>query len=133
MTQTALRLHFRPVLVLLTLFLGVSVAMLAALAVLTATGSPQDIAIWIRCSFVLASSVLLLLFAVSAARGSRAAWIRLRIVAPIVVVAVIVIVAIPGFLPDWVRLEQALCGALVLPVAILANLPRARALYARKA
>ena len=64
------------------------------------------------------------------ARGSRSAWRRLRIIAPIVVVAVIVIVSIPGFLPDWVRLEQAVCGALVLPAAIILNLPRTRSLFA---
>lgn len=125
----ARRAYFRPALLLLTAFLLVSVAMLAALAVLTAGGSSQEVAIWVRCSFVLASSILLLLFALGASRGSRSSWVRLRIVAPIVVVAVVVIVAIPGFLPDWVRVEQALCGVLVLPVAILANLPRARALY----
>ena len=37
--------------------------------------------------------------------------------------------SIPGFLPDWVRLEQAVCGALLLPVAIIVTLPRTRALF----
>ena len=82
---------------------------------------------------LLAAFAAVLLLGVFAARGSRASWVRLRIIAPIVVLAVVVIVAIPGFLPDWVRVEQAVCGALVLPVAILANLPRAGAAFRRDA
>jgi hypothetical protein len=128
----ARRATFRPMLVLLAGFLAVSTAMEAVLVVQSATGTIVDSAIWIRCSLVLASSVVLLAIAAAAARGSRGAWRRLRIISPIVVVAVIVIVSIPGFLPDWVRLEQAVCGALVLPVAILVNLPRMGALFPRK-
>lgn len=130
---TARRAAFRPVLLLLWSFVALSAAMVAFLAVLTAVGVDVDIAIWVRCSIVLASAVLLLVFGIGAARGSRNALLRLRIVAPIVVAAVVVIVSIPGFLPDWVRVEQAVCGALVLPVAIIANLPRTRALVPAKA
>jgi hypothetical protein len=127
--QTDLRARFRPVLVLLGAFLVISCAMEAVLAVRSATGTGVESAIWVRCSLVLASSVVLLLIGVRAARGSRAAWIRLRIITVVVVVAVVVIVSIPGFLPDWVRIEQGVCGALVLPAAIILNLPRTAALY----
>lgn len=131
--DAARRAAFRPILVLLTAFLLVSLAMEAVLIVQNATGASVAIAIWIRCSLVLASSVVLVLIAVSAARGSRASLTRLRIISPVVVIAVVVIVSIPGFLPDWVRIEQAVCGALVLPVAILANLPRIRAHFPKDA
>ena len=130
---TARRAAFRPVLVLLWSFVALSAAMVAFLAVLTTVGVGVDIAIWIRCSIVLGSAIVLLLFGIGAARGSRNALLRLRIVAPVVVAAVVVIVSIPGFLPDWVRIEQAVCGLLVLPVAIIANLPRTRALVPAKA
>ncbi|WP_029947185.1 hypothetical protein [Leifsonia aquatica] len=123
----ARRAAFRPILVLLTAFLVISVAMEAALIVQSMNGGDVATAVWIRCSLVAGSAAVLLLIALFAARGSRSSWLRLRIIAPIVVLAVIVIVAIPGLLPDWVRLEQAVCGALVLPVAILALLPRMRA------
>ncbi|MBS1698297.1 MAG: hypothetical protein JST25_07835 [Actinobacteria bacterium] len=129
----ARRRAFRPVLILSWAFVAVSAAMIAFLAADTATGAGFETAIWIRCSLVLASAIVVLAMAVSAARGSRGAWVRLRIVSPIVVAAVVVIVSIPGFLPDWVRLEQSLCGLLLLPVAILVNLPRMRVLYAPKA
>ncbi|KJL24583.1 hypothetical protein [Microbacterium azadirachtae] len=127
------RAAFRPVLLLSWAFVAVSAAMIAFLGVASATGIGFETAIWIRCSLVLASAVVVLAIAASAARGSRGAWVRLRIISPIIVAAVVVIVSIPGFLPDWVRLEQALCGLLLLPVAILVNLPRMRALFAPKA
>jgi hypothetical protein len=131
--DTARRATLRPVLILLGCFVTLSAALLGFLAVLAAVGIGADIASWVRGSFVLASSVLLLVFGVSASRGSRSALLRLRIIAPIVLVAIVVIVSIPGLLPDLVRLEQAVCGALVLPVAIIANLPRTRALFPAKA
>jgi hypothetical protein len=132
-SDTSRRSAFRPIIVLATLFLGVSAAMIVFLAGLVATRTNVDVAVWIRCSLVLGSAVLLLVFATRAANGSRSSWIRLRIVSPIVVVAVIVIVAIPGLLPGWVRVEQAVCGLLVLPIAILANIPRLGRLFPRRA
>ncbi len=127
----ARRTAFRPVLILLAGFLVVSAVMEAVLIVLTTTRGAIDSAVWTRCSLVLGSSIILLLFAVRAARGARRSWLRVRIISPIVVTAVVVVVAIPGFLPDWVRLEQGVCGALVLGVVILVNRPRARALFPR--
>lgn len=131
--EASRRAAFRPVLLLSGAFVAVSAAMIAFLGVASATGAGFESAIWIRCSLVLASAAVLLAIAVSAARGSRNAWIRLRIISPIILLAVIVIVSIPGFLPDWVRVEQAVCGLLLLPVAILVNLPRMGALFPRKA
>lgn len=123
----------RPVLVLLATFAAVSLAMIAVLIVQSATGADVATAIWVRCSLVLASAVVMLLIARSAARGSRGAFVRIRIISAVVVAAVIVIVAIPGFLPGWVRIEQALCGLLVLPAAILLNRPSLRRLYPKGA
>ena len=123
---------FRPVTALIAAFLIVSLMMELFLATVTALGFGIDIAVWIRCSIVLGSSLLLLVFTRSAAKGSRSAWIRLRIVSPIIVAAVVVIVSIPGFLPDWVRVEQAVCGLLVLPAAIMVNLPRVVAHFRKK-
>jgi hypothetical protein len=127
------RARFRPFLVLLAGFVVVSLAMEAVLIVQSVVEIPVDGAIWTRCSLVLASSIVLWLLTFGAARGSRSAWIRVRIISVVVVVAVIVIVSIPGFLPDWVRIEQGVCGGLVLPVAILVNLPRTRRLFPRTA
>ncbi len=125
--------RFRLCLVLLAAFLLVSLGTEAVLIVRSTTGTPVDGAVWGRCSVVLASSVALLLLTVATARGSRTAWVRLRIISVVVVLAVVVIVSIPGFLPGWVRIEQGVCGGLVLPVAILVNLRSTRALLPRRA
>lgn len=129
----ARRSAFRPVLVLIAAFGLVSAAMLGVLIAESATGTAIDSAVWVRCSLVFASSLVLYLITVRASRGSRSAWLRVRIISVVVFVAVVVIVSIPGFLPDWVRLEQAVCGALVLPAAILVNLPRMRAHFPKRA
>lgn len=129
----ARRSAFRPILALLAGFGVVSLAMVAVLIILSVLGTSIDSAVWVRCSLVLGSAVVLYAIAVSASRGSRPAWLRLRIISVVVVVAVVVIVSIPGFLPGWVRIEQALCGVLVLPAAVLMNLPRMRAHFPRRA
>jgi hypothetical protein len=129
----ARRSAFRPVFALTTAFLAVSAALIAFVIVLTAAGIPLDLAIWIRGGFVLASGVVLLLIARFASRGSRAAFVRLRIVSPIVVAALIVIVAIPGFLPAWMRVEQAVCAAILLPMVILIFLPPTSGLFPKNA
>ncbi|MBS1907759.1 MAG: hypothetical protein JST33_14610 [Actinobacteria bacterium] len=131
--EASRRAAFRPVVLLCGAFAVLSAAMIAFLIVDVATGTHLDAAIWIRCSLVLASAAVLLVFAIAAARGSRSAWIRVRVISPIILLAIIVIVSIPGFLPDWVRVEQAVCGLLLLPVAILVNLPRMGAHVPRKA
>lgn len=130
--SAARRAAFRPVLALLTGFLWVSAAMLAVLITLAATGASVEIAIWIRCWLVLGSAVVLLLIGRSAVRGSRDSLVRLWIIAPVVLAAIVVIVSLPGFLPGWVRIEQAICGAFVLPVVILILRPGVRALFPRR-
>ncbi|WP_342669929.1 hypothetical protein [Amycolatopsis jejuensis] len=77
--------------------------------------------VWVRATIVAVSACLTFAFAVSAARGSRRGLLRLRIVTAIMTVAIVVIVVIPGFLPSWVRIEQGVCGALLLAVVVLAS------------
>jgi hypothetical protein len=125
--------RFRPFLVLLAGFVVVSFGMELVLVTQSVLGTAVDGAVWSRCSAVLASSIVLLLLTMGAARGSRSAWIRIRVISVVVVLAVVVIVSIPGFLPPWVRIEQGVCGGLVLPVAILTNLRRTAALFPKRA
>ncbi|MHA7985109.1 hypothetical protein ACX9R5_04810 [Rathayibacter sp. CAU 1779] len=127
------RAALRPVRTLLVAYFAVSAAMIVFIGVLTAIGNGQDPAVWIRCSLVLGSAAVLLAFVARARRGSRAAFIRLRIITPVVLAAIVVIVSIPGFLPGWVRVEQALCGAILLPAVILLFLPRTSVLFHRAA
>jgi hypothetical protein len=130
---TSLTTAFRPVLALLACYLLVSAATEAVLVGQSVAGIRVDGAEWTRCSIVLASAIAALLLAIAASRGHRTAFLRVRIISVVVVIGLGVVAAIPGFLPPWVRIEQAVCGLLLLPVAILVNLPRTRALFPKPA
>jgi O-antigen/teichoic acid export membrane protein len=71
-------------------------------------------AVWVRTTIVAASSALMMSFVV------RRAYLRLRIVSTVMLVAIAVILAIPGDFPLWLKVEQAICGLLLLGVVILA-------------
>jgi lysylphosphatidylglycerol synthetase-like protein (DUF2156 family) len=111
----------RAIRVLISCYVGLS-ALTLVVAVLLG-GDPDLVpdSVWIRGVIVLASSVLLAVFAARAARGSRSAWRRVWLFAAIMTVAIVVIVAIPGVFPVWMKLEQVACGALLLTVFTLAR------------
>jgi len=46
-------------------------------------------------------------------------------------VAVVVIVALPGTFPVWLKIEQSACGALLLGVVLLVNGRQLRSEFAR--
>lgn len=114
-------------------FLVVSAVIVVAIIVLRNDPALVTDTVWIRCTLVLSSSVVMLIFMIGAVRGSRAAFNRARLISAIIFIAVCVIVAIPGFLPTWVWVEQVVCGLLLLPAVIALNLPNTRALLAEQA
>lgn len=87
-------------------------------------------AAWGRGIIVLASSLLTLSFTVRAGRGNARAYLRLRIASAIMLAAIVVIVALPGAFPVWLRLEQGVCGLLLLGVVLIVNSGRVRATFA---
>lgn len=123
----------RTALILFIGFLLVSVATLVAIVVMRDDPALVTETVWIRCSLVLSSSVVTLIFMIVAIRGSRASFNRTRLISAIILIAVCVIVAIPGFLPTWVWIEQVTCGMLLLPAVIALNLPSTRALFPKQA
>ncbi|WP_027345187.1 hypothetical protein [Hamadaea tsunoensis] len=116
----------RTVKVLALSYLGLSIATLVAIYLLRDHASLVNDAAWVRCTIVVLSALGTTLFAFQAARGSRKGYLRLRILSAVMVVAITVIVAIPGFLPAWIRIEQAACGVLLLAVVVIAFSPRVR-------
>lgn len=112
---------FRYVKFLVSGYLGVSVLTLVAAAVLRGDAAAVNDAVWVRASIVAASALLTFVFATRVARGSRAAYRRLRIISGVMVVAVVVIIALPGTFPLWMRIEQGVCGLLLLGVVGLVN------------
>src|SRR4051812_30549525 len=77
--------------------------------------------VWVRGVIVLLSSLLLNAFAARAARGSRGAWRRVWLFSAVMVVAIVVIIAIPGVFPAWMKVERGVCGALLIAVVALAR------------
>ena len=116
---------------LLVGYLAVSVLTLAAIVLLRNDASVVNPAVWIRGTIVAASSVLTLAFAAGAARGSRGAYRRLRIITAVMPVAIVVIIALPGTFPVWMKVEQAVCGVLLLGVVAIVNGRDMRANFAR--
>ncbi|MFK0290168.1 hypothetical protein ACIQU6_06745 [Streptomyces sp. NPDC090442] len=111
-------------------YLALSVLTLAALFVLRGDATVVNEAVWVRVGIVVASALLSFTFVVRAARGSRGAYRRLRIVSAVMVVAIAVIVAVPGPFPLWLKLEQGVCGLALLGVLVVANGSHLRALFA---
>lgn len=116
---------------LLVGYLAVSVLTLAAIVLLRNDASVVNPAVWIRGTIVAASSVLTLAFAAGAARGSRGAYRRLRIITAVMPVAIVVIIALPGTFPLWMKVEQAVCGVLLLGVVAIVNGRAMRTSFAR--
>ena len=112
---------------LVACYVALSLLALIVLAVLSAV-APHEAAIAarIRGSIVAGTGILMFVFATQAVRGSSRALVRWRIVVIVMVVAIAVVIAIPGLLPLWFVLEQVACGLLLLAVAVLI-LPRTAA------
>ncbi|HEX9335628.1 MAG TPA: hypothetical protein VF892_07070 [Pseudonocardiaceae bacterium] len=129
---TETRTAFRGIRLLAGGYLGISVLTLAAIVLLRNHTAIVNDAVWVRGTIVVASSVLTLLFTVRAARGSRRAFLRLRILTGVMVVAIAVIIALPGTFPLWMKIEQGVCGLLLLGVVVLVNGRRMRSSFAAR-
>ncbi|WP_328455792.1 MULTISPECIES: hypothetical protein [unclassified Amycolatopsis] len=123
---------FRRVLALIGTYLAVSVLTLGVIVLFRDNPTMVTDAVWVRATIVVGSALLTLSFARRAARGSTKAFLRLRIVSAVMLVAVAVIVALPGAFPVWLRIEQAVCGLLLLGVAVLVNGRELRSRFAAR-
>ncbi len=113
-------------------YLGISA--LAVVAIVLMRHHPAEVtsAVWTHGIVVAASAVLVFGLAVRAARGSRGAYRRLQISSVGIVVAIAVIIALPGSFPLWMKAEQGLAGLFMIGVAVLVNRSHLRSLFAAK-
>jgi hypothetical protein len=130
-TPRSLRDAFQPVKALVASYIGLALLGFGATMLLRDQPQLVNTAVWVRGSIVLATSALLYLIAVAAARGSRSAYVRLRVISVVVPLAIVVIVALPDPFPVWMKVQQGLCALAVAGVAILANRRAVRAHFAR--
>ena len=130
--QPAGREPFRVIRGLLLGYLGIGIAALVAVILLRNHPAEVNEPAWVRSIIVVATALILLSAATLASRGSRGAFLRLRIISIVTTVAIVVIVALPGTFPVWLKIEQSVCGVLMLGVALLANGRTARSRFAAR-
>jgi hypothetical protein len=120
----------RSVTVLLGAYLGISILTLVAIIVLRNDPAVVTTAVWIRSSIVVVSAAFLFVSALGARGGAPRAFLRVRLISAILLVAIVVIIALPGTFPLWLKLEQAVCGLILLAVVILVNRRHLRVFFA---
>jgi hypothetical protein len=110
----------------------VSLSVLTVVAIVLMRDHPDLVPpqVWIRGIIVAAAALLMALFVRQTTRGSRRSYLRLRLTSGIMLAAIIVIIALPGDFPLWMKIEQAVCGVLLLGVVALVNGRRLRSLFA---
>jgi hypothetical protein len=118
MTQTNL---FRPVKALLACYVGLAVLGLAAAVVLRDHPQLVNTAVWVRSTIVLATSIATYVFVERAARGDRAAFLRLRVASIVVPLVIVVVIVLPDPFPAWMKVQQGLCALALAAAAVLVN------------
>ncbi|AYG05352.1 hypothetical protein D7I44_09515 [Gryllotalpicola protaetiae] len=100
---------------------GVTNAVVVATVIGSAVlgGSPSAF-MWVRALILLAVAPLLLWFVRRAARGNREALGRIRIMATVLPIAIIVVDLIPGVCPAWYAALQGIGAIALVPVAVIA-------------
>ena len=126
------RMALRTVKLLVGCHLGISVLTLVAIILLRSHPTLVTPAVWTRATIVVATALAMTTFAAGTARGTSRAYLRLRIVSAVMVVAIAVIVTLPGTLPLWMKIEQGSCGLLLIGVVFLVNGKHMRSLFAAR-
>jgi hypothetical protein len=93
-------------------YLGVAVLTLGAIIVLRNDTAAVNDAVWVRATIVVASATLMFVLAL------RASYRRIRILSTVMVVAIAVIVALPGMFPLWMKIDQVVCGLLLVGLLV---------------
>lgn len=117
---------------LVAAYLALSVASLVAIALLRHDHAAVNSAVWTHGAIVALSALLTFFLTVRAARGSARAFLRLRIISVVMVVAIAVIIALPGSFPLWMKVEHGACGILLIAVAAIVNGRELRAVFATR-
>ena len=126
------RTMLRSVKLLVGCYLGISVLTLVAIVLLRNNTAIVTSAVWIRGTIVVASALLTTLFAVQMARGSSSGYLRLRLVSAIMLLAIATIIMLPGLFPLWMKLEQGVCGLLLLGIVVVVNSKHLRSTFATR-
>jgi hypothetical protein len=113
-------------------YLAVSALTLVAIVLLQGDPAIVNVAVWVRGCFAAASAAVLLALAIRAERGSARAYLRVRIISVVIVVAIAAIILLPGTFPLWMKIEQGVCEVLLIGVVVLINRGHVRSQFAAR-
>lgn len=113
-------------------YLAVSLAAVGALVLHRYDHLGGNASAWVHAVVIAATAVGSFSASVRAARGNRGAFIRLRVISVVVVVAVAVIVALPSSFPLWMKLSEAVGAMLMAAVAGIVNGRTLRSRFERR-
>lgn len=120
---------FRLIKVLAGLYIGVNIAALMVIILLSNNTQLVNDVVWTRGIILTLTSFILLRFIFLLVRGSRKAYLLIRISTSILFVSVVVLLTIPNLLPLWMKVEQAICGILLLGIILGINNKHLRSLF----
>ncbi|MEU5607918.1 hypothetical protein AB0H03_04040 [Streptomyces sparsogenes] len=128
-TRPDIRRAFDTVSKLVMVYGAFSVAVLAVVVVLSVMGREVTSFMWGRAGGMFASAVVTYWLTVVASRGARWAYIRVRVIAVVVPIAIITIDSVPGALPLWFVVLQIAGAVALAPTALIVNRPGLRAAF----
>jgi len=124
--------EFRPVIKILGLYLAISLLSLGAAALPADHHTNADTQTQVHAIIVAASAAVTFVVGLRAARGHQGAYRRVRIISAVMLIAIVVIDALPGDFPLWMKIEQGACGILLIAVVILTNSRALRTRFAAR-
>ncbi|MGW8764416.1 hypothetical protein ACWGN5_18120 [Streptomyces sp. NPDC055815] len=107
---------------------GLSLLVVAAVA---GSGHQVNTFMWVRAVLLPLVAVLVHRLTVSASRGSRRAFERVRGLAVVLPIAIIGVDLIPGVCPPWYAVMQTVCVLPVIRLALLSRGPALRTAFPR--
>lgn len=103
-----------------------SAAALLALVAVSASGGTASTPMWVRAGLLLAIAELTDRAVLSASRGSRRSFGRVKAIAVVVLVAAVGVDLIPGIWPAWYLAMQGVCTAPLIRAAVITRAPALR-------
>ncbi|MEV6041079.1 hypothetical protein AB0L65_58955 [Nonomuraea sp. NPDC052116] len=122
---------FGKVKILVAAYGALSVVVLATVAVLAISGQTVTSFMWGRSAGVLASAAVTYWLTVLAARGTRWAYLRVRVISIAMPVAIVAVDMIPGICPMWFAAMQAVCALPIAAAGFVVNGSALRAAFPR--
>ncbi|MGW7490744.1 hypothetical protein [Streptomyces sp. NPDC054786] len=119
--------------ILVAAYGALSAAVLLTVVLLALTAHPVTAFMWGRSAGVLASAAVLYWLTLLASRGTRWAYVRVRILSGLMPIAIVAIDLSAGGLPPWFVVLQMACALPLAAAAFLTNGSGLRAAFPKSA